>query len=95
MKLEGDVSIKKVKQIYSALKNELKSGNDVVIDMSGVVSIDAAIAQVLLSAAIKAKELGKELRLDGIPAGLHNTLALAGLGASRAQGGHECAILSG
>ncbi|NLV66372.1 MAG: STAS domain-containing protein [Spirochaetes bacterium] len=89
MKLEGDVSIKKVKQVYSVLKDELKSSKDVVIDMSGVVSIDAAIAQVLLSATIKAKEMGKELRLDGIPAGLNNTLALAGLVANTVQGGHE------
>ena len=50
MKLEGDVSIKKVKQVYSVLKDELKSSKDVVIDMSGVVSIDAAIAQVPMPA---------------------------------------------
>lgn len=89
MKLEGEVSIKRVKQVYGALKDELKSGNDVIIDMSGVVSIDASVAQVLLSATIKAKESGKELRLENIPAGLNKTLALAGLVANTVQGGDE------
>ena len=89
MKLEGEVSIKKVKQVYGALKDELKSGNEVIIDMSGVVSIDASIAQVLLSATIKAKELGKVLRLENIPAGLNKTFALAGLVANTVQGGRE------
>ncbi len=87
MKLEGEVNIKRVKQIYAILKDELKSGNDVIIDMSDVASIDASAAQVLLSAAIRAKELGKELRLENIPAGLNKTLALAGLAANTVQGG--------
>ena len=89
MKLEGEVSIKRVKQVYGDLKDELKGSNEVIIDMSGVVSIDASIAQVLLSATIKAKELGKELRLENIPAALNKTLALAGLVANTVQGGHE------
>ena len=89
MKLEGEVSIKRVKQVYGALKDELKSSNEVIIDMSRVVSIDASVAQVLLAATIKAKELGKELRLEDIPAGLNKTLALAGLVANTVQGGHE------
>lgn len=89
MKLEGEVSIKRVKQVYSALKDELKSSNEVIIDMSDVVSIDASVAQVLLSATIKAKEIGKELRLENIPAGLNKILTLAGLVANTVQGGHE------
>lgn len=89
MKLEGEVNIKRVKQIYAILKDELKSGNDVIIDMSDVASIDASAAQVLLSAAIRAKELGKELRLENIPAGLNKTLALAGLAANTVQGGNN------
>lgn len=89
MKLEGEVSIKRVKQVYDALKDELKNSNEIVVDMSGVISIDASIAQVLLSATLKAKELGKELRLENIPAGLNKTLALAGLAANKVQGGHE------
>lgn len=89
MKLEGEVSIKRVKQVYGALKDELKSSNEVIIDMSDVVSIDASVAQVLLSATIKAKEIGKELRLENIPAGLNKILALAGLVANTVQGGHE------
>lgn len=89
MKLEGEVSIKRVKQVYGALKDELKSGDDVIIDMSDVVSIDASIAQLLLSATIKAKDMGKDLRLENIPAVLNKTLALAGLLANTVQGGHE------
>lgn len=89
MKLEGEVSIKRVKQVYSDLKDELKSGKDIIIDMSGVASIDASVAQVLLSATIKAKESGKELRLENIPAGLNKTFALAGLVANTFQGGDE------
>lgn len=89
MKLEGEVSIKKVKQVYAALKDELKNSNEVIVNMSSVVSIDASIAQLLLAATIKAKESGKELRLEDIPAGLNKTLALAGLAANTAQGGNE------
>lgn len=86
MRLEGDVSIKNIKSLYADIKDELTNNDEIIIEMKDVSSIDASVAQVLLSATLKAKETGKELRLENIPAELNKTLALAGLSVEKKQG---------
>lgn len=87
MRLEGDVNIKNIKTLYAGVKDELVNSGHVEIDMKDVLSIDAAAAQVILSATVKAKEIGKDLHLVNVPASLNKILTLAGLGGEKDQGG--------
>jgi len=89
MRLEGDLNIKNIKALYNGLKDELQKNEDIIIEMKDVTTIDAAAAQLLLSATVKAKETGRDLRLAGIPDGLKNTFSLAGLGMEKVQGDKE------
>lgn len=89
MRLEGELNIKNIKSLYLSLKDELAGNDQVILDMKDVVSIDASAAQVLLSATIKAKETGKNLRLVNVSAILNKILTLVGLGVEEVQGGDD------
>ena len=79
MKVDKNVSVKNIKNFYRVLKKEVEDNSQVVLDFSDSVRIDSSVAQVILSAVKKAKELDKSILFVGLSPELKNLFKLAGI----------------
>lgn len=79
MKIDRELSIKTISSFYSSLKNEMDDSNEVELDFTGVSRIDAAVAQVIISAVRKAREQNAVMHFTGISPELKKLMKLAGI----------------
>ena len=79
MKVEGEISVKNIRDFYNHLTNEINNSGEIIIDLSNVKRIDLAAAQVIIAAGRKARDLKKIIRLTGVNPQLKKLLALSGI----------------
>jgi anti-anti-sigma regulatory factor len=77
--LDEDIGIKKVREFYNDLKEELSSGNEVVVDFSKVGRTDLSVIQVIIAAGREAKSKGKTIRLKKVSRDMKLQMQLCGL----------------
>jgi len=77
MKVVKEVSVKNVSSFYFNLREEVENSNQVVLDFSDTIRIDASVAQIILSASNKVKELDKTIRFVGVTPDLLKLLKLS------------------
>ena len=79
MKVDKEVNVKNVNSFYFALREEVETSSQIVLDFSDSVRIDSSAAQVILSAEKKVSELDKTIRFVGVSPELRKLLKLAGI----------------
>jgi anti-anti-sigma regulatory factor len=79
MKIAKEVNVKNVNNFYFALREEVENSSQVVLDFSDSVRVDSSVAQVILSAEKKIKDLDKSIRFVGVSPELRKLLKLAGI----------------
>jgi anti-anti-sigma regulatory factor len=77
--LDQRLSIAQVAVLHGSLQEALRAGAPVTVDGSGVVEIDTAGLQLLVSLWLSSRALGIDCAWHGISEALRRTAALIGL----------------
>lgn len=77
--LSGDIVIRHIADLAPELREALATELPCVLDVSGVLSLDAAGAQLLIAAGKESRSAGKKLRLGGHSPAVLSVFDLFGL----------------
>ena len=77
--LEGEWAVGRGAELVGRAKAWVASGQDIVLDCSGLERLDVAALQVLLAARRKSISNGHAFRLDAVPSYVAETIRLTGL----------------
>ncbi|HNW30120.1 MAG TPA: STAS domain-containing protein [Spirochaetota bacterium] len=79
IKLDSDINVKKIKEFHSAILDELKSSDEVLIDFSDVERIDLSVAQLVIASGRAAKAAGKTIKLKSVPRFVKYQMQICGI----------------
>lgn len=80
MIIEEDVlGIKQVKGFYNRLKEEFRTGPEIIVDFRNVRRIDLSVVQVLVALNRNARNEGKTVKLKSISEDVRSQMNLCGL----------------
>ena len=79
MKVDKEIRVQNINNFYFALREEVQKNNQIILDFSDTVIIDASAVQVIQAAEKKIKDLGKSIRFTGLSFDIANLLQLAGI----------------
>ncbi len=79
MKVDKDANVKSINSFYFSLREEVENNTHIVLDFSESDRIDSSVAQVILAAEEKVRELNKTIRFVGVSPELKKLLELAGI----------------
>lgn len=77
--LSGDFDVRSTFEVRQAVNEQLATADDVVVDLSGVATIDLTALRVLAAASRRAHGQGQHLRLRGCRPAVRRMLHLSRL----------------
>jgi len=77
--LRGDLTIYQADRLYESAMALLQHEADLVVSLREVVQLDTAVLQILLALQRELRSRGRNIRWEGLSAGLRELLELAGV----------------
>lgn len=77
--LDERTGVKTIRDLHDALRDALSSGEEVVLDFSGMERMDLSVLQVLMAAQRAARRDKRVLKLKKVPPRVRAQLQIAGL----------------
>ena len=74
-----DVSVKKVKEFYTGLRDAMKDGDELVLDFGAVSRVDLAVMQVLIALSRACRHEKITLKIKGASGELKNQMRICGM----------------
>ncbi len=79
IKLESDIGIKKIKELYATVMDEFTTSDEVVIDFADVERVDLSVIQIIMAVGRAAKAAGKTIRLKSVPRFVKYQMQICGI----------------
>jgi anti-anti-sigma regulatory factor len=79
IKLEPDISVKKINELHAAIVDEFKTGDEVLIDFSDVERVDLSVVQLIIASGRAAKTSGKTIKLKSVPRFVKHQMQICGV----------------
>jgi anti-anti-sigma regulatory factor len=79
IKLEPDISVKKIKELHAAIVDEFKNNDEVLIDFADVERVDLSIVQLIMASGRAAKTAGKTIKLKSVPRFIKHQMQICGV----------------